>query len=79
MNNLTNEQIAAIREAQVKAASAGFAQSLINHGFTPDMTKDATTLYIADGGLLHKRASRIAAVREGVLQKVAAMRQRNAR
>jgi predicted transcriptional regulator len=74
MNNLTNEQIAAIREAQVKAASAGFAQSLINHGFTADMAKDATTLYAANGGLLHKRASRIAAVREGVLQKVAAMR-----
>lgn len=74
MNNLTNEQIAAIREAQVKAASAGFAQSLINHGFTPDMAKDATTLYAAEGGLLHKRASRIAAVREGVLAKVAAMR-----
>lgn len=74
MNNLTNEQIAAIREAQVKAASAGFAQSLINHGFTTDMAKDATVLYVSDGGLLSKRASRIAAVREGVLQKVAAMR-----
>lgn len=75
MNNLTNEQIVAIREAQIKAASAGFAQSLINHGFTPDMAKDATTLYAAEGGLLHKRASRIAAVREGVMAKVAAMRQ----
>jgi len=75
MNNLTNEQIVAIREAQVKAASAGFAQSLINHGFTPEMAKDATTLYTAEGGLLHKRASRIAAVREGVMAKVAAMRQ----
>lgn len=75
MNNLTNEQIVAIREAQVKAASAGFAQSLINHGFTPEMAKDATTLYTAEGGLLHKRASRIAAVREGVLAKVAAIRQ----
>jgi len=75
MNNLTNEQIVAIREAQVKAASAGFAQSLINHGFTPEMAKDATTLYTAEGGLLHKRASRITAVREGVMAKVAAMRQ----
>lgn len=75
MNNLTNEQIVAIREAQIKAASAGFAQSLINHGFTPEMAKDATTLYTAEGGLLHKRASRIAAVREGVMAKVAAMRQ----
>jgi hypothetical protein len=74
MNNLTNEQIAAIREAQVKAASAGFAQSLINHGFTPDMAKDATVLYAAEGGLLHKRASRIATLREGIMQKVAAMR-----
>ena len=75
MNNLTNEQIAAIREAQVKAASAGFAQSLINHGFTPNMAKDATVLYAAEGGLLHKRASRIAALREGIMQKVAHMRQ----
>lgn len=75
MNNLTNEQIAAIREAQVKAASAGFAQSLINHGFTADMAKDATTLYTAEGGLLHKRASRISAIREGVMQAVATMRQ----
>lgn len=75
MNNLTNEQIAAIREAQVKAASAGFAQSLINHGFTADMAKDATTLYTAEGGLLHKRASRIAAIREGVMQAVSTMRQ----
>lgn len=75
MNNLTNEQIVAIREAQVKAASAGFAQSLINHGFTPEMAKDATTLYTAEGGLLHKRAARVAAVREGVMAKVAAMRQ----
>jgi hypothetical protein len=75
MNNLTNEQIAAVREAQVKAASAGFTQSLINHGFTPEMAKDATTLYAAEGGLLHKRASRIAAVREGIMRKVAAMRQ----
>lgn len=75
MNNLTNEQIAAIREAQIKAASAGFAQSLINHGFTTDMTKDATTLYTAEGGLLHKRASRISAIREGVMQAVATMRQ----
>lgn len=75
MNNLTNEQIVAIREAQVKAASAGFAQSLINHGFTPEMAKDATTLYTAEGGLLHKRAHRIAAVRNGVMAKVAAMRQ----
>ena len=46
MNNLTNEQIAAIREAQVKAASAGFAQSLINHGFTEDMAKNATIAII---------------------------------
>jgi hypothetical protein len=74
MNNLTNEQIAAIRTAQVKAASAGFAQSLINNGFTPEMAKDATTLYAAEGGLLHKRASRIVALKEGIMQKVAAMR-----
>lgn len=75
MNNITNEQvIEQAMAAQVKAASAGFAQSLINHGFTPEMAKDATTLYVANGGLLHKRASRIAQVREGVLNKVAAMR-----
>ena len=75
MNNLTNEQIAAVREAQVKAASAGFTQSLINHGFTAEMARDAATLYAAEGGLLHKRASRIAAVREGIMRKAAAMRQ----
>lgn len=74
MNNLTNEQIAAIREAQVKAASTGFAQSLINHGFTEDMAKNATTLYVSEGGLLHKRASRIAELKEGIMQKVANLR-----
>lgn len=75
MDNLTDEQIVALMQhAQVKAASAGFAQSLINHGFTADMAKDATTLYTAEGGLLHKRANNIARIREGVLQKVAAMR-----
>lgn len=75
MNNLTQEQIASLAAAaQVKAASAGFAQSLVNHGFTPEMARDATTLYVADGGLLQKRAANIAAIREGVLQKVAALR-----
>lgn len=75
MNNLTQEQIASLAAAaQVKAASAGFAQSLVNHGFTPEMARDATTLYVANGGLLQKRAANIAAIREGVLQKVAALR-----
>lgn len=73
-NNLTQEQLNQIAEAQVKAASAGFAQSLINHGFTPEMTKDATTLYVANGGLLQKRANNIAKLRQGILDKVASMR-----
>lgn len=75
MNNLTQEQIASLAAAaQVKAASAGFAQSLVNHGFTPEMARDATTLYVSEGGLLNKRAANIAAIREGVLQKVAHLR-----
>lgn len=73
MDNITKEQLVQIRTAQVKAASAGFTQSLINNGYPEHIAKDAATIYAANGGLLHKRAANIAAVHDGILAKVASL------
>lgn len=74
MSEITQEQLAEIRSRQVKAATAGFVQSLINNGYSPEIAKQASVVYASEGGLLHKRAANIQALTNSVLEKVAAMR-----
>lgn len=66
-------QFTAIREAQIKAASLGFAQSLINNGASEELAKQASAYYAGPQGLLEKRAANIAAARQMVLAAVANM------
>lgn len=63
-------QLQAIREAQVKAASAGFAQSLINNGADENVAAAAAAYYAGPGGTLEKRAANIAQCRQMVLAAV---------
>lgn len=72
---MTEAELNQIQSARVKAATAGFAQSLLNLGLNGELTKQAAYVYAAKGGLLEKRAANINAVREAVLTKVAAARQ----
>lgn len=69
-------QLQAIRAAQVKAASAGFTQSLINNGADEQMAKAAAAYYAGPGGTLEKRAANIARCRQMVLAAVQNLHQR---
>lgn len=60
----------------VKAASMGFAQSLINRGATPEQAAELTNLYAnPNGGLLTKRAASQQAMVQAVNTLVNYMRQ----
>lgn len=68
-NQLSQEDI-------VKAASAGFAQSLINRGVDEETAAKAAAAYVhPTQGLLVKRAANIATLQEGVSNIVNALRQ----
>lgn len=59
----------------VKAASAGFAQSLINNGYSPEDAAELTTAYAnPNGGMLTKRAAAKQLAAAGVLDALAIIR-----
>jgi hypothetical protein len=68
---MTNEQ----QQRIVKAASAGFAQSLINEGYSPDVAAQLTTAYANPvDGMLTKRAAAKQLAAAGVLDALAVLR-----
>lgn len=68
-NQLSQEDI-------IKAASAGFAQSLINRGVDTETATKAAAAYVhPTHGLLVKRASNIATLQNGVNNIITALRQ----
>lgn len=59
----------------VKAASAGFAQSLINHGIDEQTAAQAALAYAhPENGLLVKRANNLAILQQGVANIINALR-----
>ena len=76
MNEQEQKQIS---DACIKAACTGFAQSLINKGFSEDMAQKAAVIYAhPEKGLIQKRASTILNARQAILEKVAAIRKSKA-
>lgn len=74
---MDNNQIS--QEDIVKAASAGFAQSLINHGVDEETAAKAAAAYVhPTQGLLVKRASNMAILQSGVNNIINAIRQQGA-
>lgn len=51
---MTNEEF---NERMLKQASIGYAQSLLNRGYSPEVVQNAVNTYVHPNGLLAKRAS----------------------
>lgn len=74
---MPNDQIN--EEDIVKAASAGFAQALINRGADEELAVKAAAAYTdPNNGLLVKRAKNMAVMQQGVSNIVAAIRSQRA-
>lgn len=71
MTNTQNKKA----ERLIKCATAGFTQSLINNGATPEYAAQVAAAYVHPQGMLAKRAAARERVLDYVVNSVIALRQ----